>query len=213
MLIDVVPIRLFAPDVTAPKHFRVRVAYDFRFIEAVSVLFVPRSGEAIAVFQLFVIQIENDHAVDVADTKFARELNLGEGLRFPLAKEHQPTFFGRARKNGKVHATRNRCCPEGQRTASPVTDATLFVRVSGIEINALFHCCHHSRCRAHLSLVLVILFVFMKAFRPHERALTASASEPAKVKKFRKPVCDITVRISSETPRSTSWPFLAESSR
>jgi hypothetical protein len=39
------------------------------------------------------------------------------------------------------------------------------------------------------------------------KACNASGSESASVKKLKKPVWDITVQISGETPTNTIWPF------
>src|ERR1700733_7484797 len=187
MLVNVVPIGLSAPNVAGPDHFRVGIAEDLRLVEAVSGARIPRSGKTISVLQVLVIQLEYDHGIDVADAEFPRKLNFNERLRFVLAEEYQSARIGGAGEYGKIHSVWNDGGPEGKRTAPPEADAARLVR--GVKIDAFFHC------------------------RAHETACTASASELTRVKKLRNPVWDITVRISSETPSSTSLPFLAVSSR
>src|SRR5689334_9864725 len=81
MLVEIVPVRLRAPDVTSSDDAGVGIGHNLRTVETKAASRIPGSGKTVTVFELFVIEIEDDHRIHTADAERAREFNLDEGLR------------------------------------------------------------------------------------------------------------------------------------
>src|SRR5262245_14780965 len=140
--------------------------------------FIPWPGKAIAVFEVFIIQVEDDHRINVTDPKFTGKLDLHHRLLFVLSEQHQRARRSGAREDRKLNAIRYNSGSERKRSSASKPETLMFVR--RVVIDAAFHSA--VRLALHLSL--------------YEIACSASGMEPASVKKFRNPVCDITVRMS-----------------
>src|SRR5258708_256369 len=101
MLVDPAPVGLLAPHVASGNGGRVGIAEDLRGVEAVAVCGVPRTGEAEAVLDVFVIEVENDHGIDVAGAELVRERDLDHRAGFTATEQDERAAGGRAREDGE----------------------------------------------------------------------------------------------------------------
>ena len=102
-----VPIRLFAPNVSAADYLRIRVEQTFSLVESQPAMKIIFAVDAEAVFQIFIIQIENNHGKYAADSITLRIRNHRERLFFVRIVKHQLTRLRARRVNRKIHAARH----------------------------------------------------------------------------------------------------------
>ncbi len=88
---------------------------------------IPGAVEAIAVLQRFDVEIEDDHAVDIADAELVRKGNLDLGFGRILVEEHKGARCGMARIDREVHASGREGCAEGKWLAGPQFVPLVFV--------------------------------------------------------------------------------------
>jgi hypothetical protein len=85
VVVDIVPVRLAAPDVAAADGARVRIEQDLARVEAVPVLGAKRALHPVAVLDVLEIEVEHDHRVDVADAELVGKRDLDHRLRLPFS--------------------------------------------------------------------------------------------------------------------------------
>ena len=103
--------RLFAPDALPGDRFGIGVEQDPAFVKCKSLLRVVRTVDAVGVFKLFNIKIEDDHCVDVADAVGFRKFECCK-WHIRLPSEQQQLHARRSvRMDREVHGSGERSGP------------------------------------------------------------------------------------------------------
>ena len=90
---------------------------------------------AVAVFDVLVVEVEDDHGEDMPQQKLGREGDLHQRLRRPFLEQDQGAGRGVAGKDGEVDpAGHNR---SAQRIRPSGAQQETFVAVCGVDIDAL----------------------------------------------------------------------------
>ena len=118
VLVIVDPIRLLAPHVASGDEFGVRIHEDFGLVETVSLPRVKRAVHAVAVLDVFVVEVKNHHRKDVAKPELLEKRNLQEGRLVVVVKQHESTIGGITRINRKIHRIAHHGRTERIRTTS-----------------------------------------------------------------------------------------------
>ncbi len=87
--VAVIPIGLLAPDVASANHLGVGIHQDLAGVEAVALVGRERSIHTKTIFQVFGIQPEDGHGIDIADAELLEEGDFHHRLRRAFFKQHQ----------------------------------------------------------------------------------------------------------------------------
>src|SRR6478752_958918 len=106
-------------------------------IEAQSSAWVPRTVKPTSVLKVFIIQIEDNHGIDIANPKFLQELDFHHRLGLMLTKEHERTRDGTAGEHREIHAIGHHGRAEWK--WAPTSYAKPLTFVSRIVVDPRFH--------------------------------------------------------------------------
>jgi hypothetical protein len=129
MGIDLLGGRCRQPDITAPDFTGIGIEEHLLRIKEMARLGIRGSLHSEAILEFLVVQIVDDHGIDIAYLALGRKRYLGKGLRLALPEEHQCATGGMGGKNGKVYPTRHVARPVGKGVTIPHPEPSIFMGV------------------------------------------------------------------------------------